>query len=237
MCQDFWHHDTKENSLAICVCDGAGSARLSRVGAYVVAAEVTNALITQEAVCDESMKSAFRTARSKLDRWAAAGGCSVSDLACTVLAVWANPRSTYMAHLGDGVIIRRSRTTQEVTIVSGPERGEFANETYFLTSSNWENHVRVKKMPAEHSLCIMTDGCQSAALESPPVSGPYRPFCDPLFDFAANSLDGDAAESELRKLLTGAKMRQTSRDDKTVVLAHFIPEVPTLLKNVSAAVC
>lgn len=68
--QHFWHHDTKEHRLAICVCDGAGSARLSRVGAYVVAAEVTNALITQEGVCDESMKSALRAARSKLDRWA-----------------------------------------------------------------------------------------------------------------------------------------------------------------------
>lgn len=61
-------------------------------------------------------------------------------------------------HLGDGVIGRLSG--EEAHVVSGPERGEFANETYFLTGASALKHLRVTKGPLGDvtGFILMSDG-------------------------------------------------------------------------------
>jgi len=234
-CQDFWAHLVEGDTVAICVCDGAGSARLSREGAIVVANVVASHLMSEKPMSRESILWVLRSAREALELRATADGANLADFACTLLAVWANSRAIWTAHLGDGVIVGRSRSSDEVTLVSQPQRGQYANETFFLTSTNWEEHTRVTFMPANHSLCLMTDGCQPAALESGPEPGPHLPFCVPLFDFAANASDTNVATQELHNLLSGKKMSQTSSDDKTLVFAHFVPEVQLFGVHVAAS--
>lgn len=224
-CQDAWGATAfGEGGAALCLCDGAGSATHSDLGARVVVSAVIAALHEAAPGSAEGLEDALRGAcalgRDSVLREAAARELAPGALACTLVAVAALGSAVAVAHVGDGAVIGRRRETGELVVLSAPERGEFANETHFITSPRWAERLRVGLHEGIDALCALTDGCQGASL----VMGaggqtPFAPFCSPLFDFAAEVTDVGEACAEVERLLHGERLRRSSGDDKTLAVA------------------
>jgi hypothetical protein len=237
-CQDAWAYTAAgERGAVLCLCDGAGSAAHSDIGAQTVVAAVVEAFSalapvasdtptgTLTAALSETLTDALRDAciegRHALIREAAARGLTPADLACTLIAVAAWGGLVAVVHIGDGAVIGRMRATGELVMLSAPERGEFANETWFITSASWSERLRVSIHEGVEAVCALTDGCQGASM----VGGilPFAPFCTPLFDFATEVTDVAVACAEVAQLLDAAALRRSSGDDKTLAVALLSP--------------
>jgi hypothetical protein len=127
-----------------------GSARHAAIGAQVASSTVFNLLwnnkerfICQspQLVVDEIVDSAL----TQLQRAAEETKTEIGQLACTLAFVMAIPgKSTvrYLAgNLGDGLIVMRQKANMSALLK--PERGEFANQSFFLTSRNAKQRLRV----------------------------------------------------------------------------------------------
>jgi hypothetical protein len=124
-----------------------------------------------------------------------------------------------VAHLGDGAVIARRRGSGELFVASAPDRGEYANETWFITSPSWRERLRFGLHEGVDAFCALTDGCQDAALVRGRAPAPFGPFCAPLLDFGAEVDDADLAGAEVAALLQGEALRRSSGDDKTLAVA------------------
>ncbi|MDC0723576.1 PP2C family serine/threonine-protein phosphatase [Nannocystis bainbridge] len=221
--QDAWAQGPfGAHGACLCLCDGAGSASHAEVGARVVAEAVVAAL-TGTASGPEALVEALRGActagRAALLREAAEIGVAPAALACTLVAVVCSDERVAIAHLGDGVAVGRRADSGELVVLSAPDRGEYFNETWFVTSDAWQARLRIAVHEGIAGVCALTDGCQEAALVRGAEVSPYSPFFAPLFAFAAEVTDGAAASAEVVQLLDGAAMRKSSGDDKTLALA------------------
>ncbi|MFY0534477.1 protein phosphatase 2C domain-containing protein [Nannocystis pusilla] len=221
--QDAWAQGRfGAHGACLCLCDGAGSASHAEVGARVVAAAVVAALaeaVSRPEALVEALRGACAAGRAALLREAAAIGVAPTALACTLVAVVCSEDRVAVAHLGDGVVVGQRADTGELVVLSAPERGEYVNETWFVTSDAWQAHLRIAVHEAIAGVCALTDGCQEAALVRGAEHSPFSPFFAPLFAFAAEITDVAAAGVEVVQLLDGAAMRKSSGDDKTLALA------------------
>ncbi|XYI02471.1 PP2C family serine/threonine-protein phosphatase [Sorangium sp. So ce1128] len=223
-CQDAWASGPAgERRVGLCLCDGAGSAAHSEIGAAAVAAAVVEALRELEPagpqpLCD-AVRAACAAGRQALLREAEARALAPADLACTLVAAAAWGDAVAVAHLGDGAVVGRRRGDGQLVVLSAPDRGEYANETWFVSSPSWEARLRVSLHEGVDALCAFTDGCEGAALVRGRALAPYAPFCAPLLDFAAEVTDAGAASDEVARLLDAEPLRRSSGDDKTLAVA------------------
>ena len=186
-----------DRSLVIAVADGAGSAPRGGEGARL-AVEVALA-------CDDDPVAAVEAAAAAVD----------ADMATTLAVVHVGVDVVRVAQVGDGAVVLRRGT--ELEVVGPVEREEFVNETVFLTSTTWRDHLRVDEVPADgvDGVAVLTDGLQLLAFELP--SGqPHRPFFAPLYDFAASD---ESTTDELSAFLGSERVCARTDDDKTLVLA------------------
>lgn len=220
--QDAWARGPfGERGACVCLCDGAGSAPHAEVGARVVADAVVAALAeapTSESAT-ETLRSACAAGRAALLQRAADLAVAPTALACTLVAAVCMDGWVAVAHLGDGAVVGRRAGSDELTLLSAPDRGEYINETWFVTSAAWATHLRIGVHDGISALCVITDGCQEASLVRGDRGSPFAPFFAPLFDFTAEVSDLAAADAEVLQLLDGAAMRESSGDDKTLALA------------------
>lgn len=209
------------DGACLCLCDGAGSASHAEAGARVVAAAVVEALreVSTAGTLAEALRGACAAGRAALLDEAAALAVSPAALACTLVAVVCVDDVVAVAHLGDGAVVGQRAGSGDLVLLSAPERGEYANETWFITSAAWEAHLRIGVYEGLAGLCVLTDGCQEAALVRGGQSSPFAPFFAPLFGFAAEVTDVEAAGVEVLQLLDGGAMRKSSGDDKTLAIA------------------
>ena len=114
-----------------------------------------------------------------------------------------------------------ARRAGGVVVLSPPDAGEYAGETWFLSAPSWEARLRLAIHDEVDAFCALTDGCQRASLVAGPEVRPFAPFYDPLFGFADEATDADLAADEVRQLLDGALLRRTSGDDKTLAVARL----------------
>lgn len=221
--QDAWTRGAfAGRGACVCLCDGAGSAPHAEVGARVVATAVVAALAEVPAsgsAMTETLRSACATGRAALLRAAADLAVGPAALACTLVAVVCMDEWVAVAHLGDGAVVGRRAGSGELVVLSAPDRGEYVNETWFVTSAAWQTHLRIGVHDGISALCVFTDGCQEASLMRDDRGSPFAPFFAPLFDFTAEITDTEVADAEVLQLLAGAAMRGSSGDDKTLAIA------------------
>lgn len=180
-CQDTWalsqavHPASLEVVTAACVSDGAGSVGKAFAGARLTAFAVSNwlhehftsALTLSQ---DQIGQSCLAKVRRLVRRAATRAGRSPDEYAATLVAVSARSDGSWLAlHLGDGGII--GKFGNQVLVVSPPEKGEFANETWFVTSSDASEHLRIYGSPFNPELCkptgfvIFSDGVENGLLD------------------------------------------------------------------------
>ncbi len=163
-CQDAAAVSRGDGALAVCVCDGAGSAALSHLGSRALADAMAVHLrehidgLATGSVTQESLVDAAAQVVAGL---VVVSGGSPLDYASTLVGVAVNGRHAVIVHLGDGLVVRVTAGVPEV--VSAPENGEFANETFFVTCPGAAMHLRLRVLelgPLDTSFVLMTDGAQ-----------------------------------------------------------------------------
>ena len=222
-CQDAHAIVATADVLVIAVADGAGSASRSELGARVAADAAAEFVLRswQSGHCADIVREALVFGRASLLE--AAGDGDPSELATTLTVVMADGARVATAQVGDGAVVVRKADRYELL---GPvERGEFLNETCFLTSSAWEEELRVDVISTNEDeqevdgIAVMTDGLQLLALGLP-AGDPHPGFFRPMFDWLAQQTpDPD----ELTAFLQSERVCARTDDDKTLVLAALAP--------------
>ena len=120
-----------------------------------------------------------------------------------------------------------------------PQRGEYANQTSFLTSSDAMSRLdvrieRVARSPSTQPspiegegvedgntrrLAMFTDGIQNLVLNSSDDS-PHAPFFDPVFAWMLSQPpDSDDTDGKLAAFLGSPRVTNRADDDLTLLLA------------------
>lgn len=220
-CQDVWTKYVYQNVIAVCICDGAGSAKHSRIGA-----EITSKIVTQwlAVFFDEAFGKplgVFVTVHteiiSALCNKATELQCELQELSCTLVAVAVDNAGRYVYwHLGDGGII--TRCDNELRVLSTPQKGDYANETYFVTEEDVAEYlqfgVSIEETQNITGFAVFSDGLEMllyshATLEvAPAVAG--------MLNWHTQA-DEKTISQVIEKNLTDV-FRQKTNDDCSLVL-------------------
>ncbi len=168
VCQDKTFVYETPSAIAVSLADGAGSARLSHYGAETVTREVCKLLCEkfEEFYTSNSPLPVKRTILTHLldalQDTANENECELSDLASTLLAVVISENRFLIIHIGDGVIAYTKEN--EIKVATGPKNGEFANTTYFVTSSRALEMMQLIKGTASviNGFVLMSDGSEAS---------------------------------------------------------------------------
>jgi hypothetical protein len=226
-CQDahLWRQ-LPGGGFILAVADGAGSAPRSADGARqavmtaieTLAAELAGPPPAGEAGWTALLAEVYQEARDALCQLAAAAHAPLGDFATTLACAVAVEPWLVTAQLGDGWIVAQT-DTGELLLTARPQRGEYANEAYFLTMDRALDGLDVQVYRERVSaLAASTDGLLRLALRLP-AGVPHAPFFRPLFDFAAAAGHDGRAQQELVRFLASAPVCSRTDDDKTLVLA------------------
>ncbi|MFT2153558.1 protein phosphatase 2C domain-containing protein, partial [Klebsiella pneumoniae] len=99
-----------------------------------------------------------------------------------------------------------------------PENGEYANQTWFLTSDDWREHLHISQFSGRATrLVMMTDGVQPFALNRR-GDALFSPFIDPVLRYVQQVSEAEGSEA-LRATLDDPRTWAITGDDKTLLVA------------------
>jgi hypothetical protein len=231
LCQDAHHWQLLANNvLVIAAADGAGSAKLGKVGSMIAVEtaiehlsrqEITNDPLANDDVLRYLLTDAMLVARNAIETEADACHHQPQDLATTLILMIATPEIVAVGQIGDGLAVARNSMGNLIALAI-PSNGEYINETTFLTSVDAMDTAQIKIWRDEIvNVGVLTDGLQMLALNMI-VGEPHKPFFSPLFEFVANAEDRILAKEHLMRFLSSEKITQRTDDDLTLILATFI---------------
>ena len=225
--QDQVFHRSEPGFTVAVVSDGAGSARNSALGALVTtrtaATTATWNLLElagppDAATLEEVLTCAATGARRSLEKMACQTGEPLSSYANTLLLAVQTDTLLGAAQVGDGGIVV-SDCHGGFRLFTSPQRGEYANQTTFVTSGNSLESLEIRVAEAQpRSLAMFSDGLQNLVIESA-TQQPFRPFFDNVFQWLEKQTDPRQVESELAGLLRSPRVTGRSDDDITLLLS------------------
>jgi hypothetical protein len=212
-------------AVIIGVADGAGSARRSDAGSQCVVGQAIDSLETalsrgapySELGWQSLLMEAFRQARQAIENLARGEDAPLRAFDTTLTCAVAFARGLVVGQIGDCLAVARGEDGQLFTATQ-PQRGEYANETFFLTGDDALEHLDVHVHPATKELAVMSDGLIRLAINVT-ENAPHAPFFQPLLSFAAGAEDEAAAGEQLAGFLASDRVCARTDDDKTLVLA------------------
>ena len=159
-CQDNLSSKSSKNKQwkAICISDGAGSAKYSEKSSKLVSHLFVDSLISLANKIDKdgpgSWVNDFITREILNIRESLHKEFQVNDLSdyhCTLVGLLLSENASLAIHIGDGAIIAGKFGNSwdnlipinEKILASFPENGEFKNQTFFMTENHWSKHIRV----------------------------------------------------------------------------------------------
>lgn len=152
--------------------------------------------------------------------------CRMKDLASTLLLVAVKDNRFIALHLGDGVIgieVKTGRRPGRTRLLSAPNNGEFSNETYFVTSDNAEEQMRVHRgligfdRQTITGFVLMSDGPENALYHKATRS--MAPACSKLLR-SCRALHESEMSPRLQETLENVITRKTSDDCSLALLAR-----------------
>ena len=228
-CQDAFAQRVVGDTLVAIVCDGAGSQPLSHVGAAAVSAGVVDALAQRllqgEALCAFDAAAftllvgdLIAQARTSIEQRAATEGHELGNYACTLVGAIADGERGFFFHIGDGQAVLDGYDALQPPLMSLPENGEYANETYFVTGDAWREHLRITPMDRnQRAIVLMSDGAAPFVMTKG-NAGLYRPFMDPVERFLISVPEADGSRG-LAGTLEDPRTYTITGDDKTLLIA------------------
>lgn len=212
-------------TLIAAIADGAGSAAMGAVGAEIavnsVTSELRRALEAGRSDFAALMREAAVQAREAVVSEAIKQGSDPRSFASTLLVLMLVPDGGAALQIGDGVMVVSDRGNGW-SWVFWPQRGEYANTTYFLTDDDAIERIQVEPLPGEISdIALMSDGLEPLALHyasktvhDPFFSGIFRPL------FQSDGADEVFHLSEsLQQFLSSDQVGSRTDDDVSVILA------------------
>jgi hypothetical protein len=211
--------------LVAAVADGAGSAVKSQIGAQAYVSAVVDRFSAEPdlpTMTDEAMVASFidevnSTTQILLDTGVDEGApteVSRSDFAATIVMVVGHQDGGRFFHVGDGAAIALKLTDSAEATISKPQNGEYANETYFVTMDDWEDHLRVSSFANTFdTVLLMSDGVTPMAMTKG-CEAPFPSFVRPVVEYLLK-VDSEVGQAALLKTLTQDKIRAITGDDKT----------------------
>lgn len=232
-CQDSSNYRIAGEVLIAAVADGAGSATMSDVGSELAAeASVRTAEQLLQDLHDHTPHSLHETclkrvvvgaveeARRELHVESQRREVDVRQLATTLLLAVHTRDFVAAAQIGDGAMVMSDRPGPYTTFIT-PQRGEYANQTNFLTSTDAMSKldVRVERVNGSSSrLAMFTDGLQNLVLRTADDS-PHAPFFNPVFNWIATQPVSDDTDRKLAAFLESPRVTNRADDDLTLLLA------------------
>jgi hypothetical protein len=207
------------------VADGAGSASLAHVGAELAVQVITaSALLGVRAErhdLDRVLWDGASLARTRIFEEAASRGVPARELACTLLAVVATPAGGAALQIGDGVIVVRD-LGEAWQWLFWPQKGEYANSTFFLTDDAALAEAQVAPLPYDvRDIAMLTDGLESLALHYATRTA-HAPFFRGAFANVYSSPEqGELVglSAALSDFLRSPAIRSRTDDDVSLLLA------------------
>jgi hypothetical protein len=169
---------------ALAVSDGAGSCKLSRVGANLAVREIRSSLLCPELSGSgpgKRLEQAVFSALSRLEKEALARRCSLKDLSCTLLVLfWVDDQNgkggtAWTFQAGDG-LIAATDSNGLFEPLADQDGESFAGATHFFTGehvwNSWNKRFLARSFPvAPKGFLVMSDGV-SDDLVPYPINGP-----------------------------------------------------------------
>lgn len=240
-CQDFGGDRILDDVLIGAIADGAGSAKHAEVGARL-AVETALAYLGESEIWLQQRQCSWRVfpveplekltttvfshmtqqVVTVLQRTATEKRADLKDFSCTLLAFVATPHWLAAMQIGDGFIVVRS-PNQTYQLLFQPDKGEYTNQTSFVTSRCALADMRTGVWTGSHPfICASTDGLESVAIHFKDWT-PFPPFFKPLEEFLQeadpNSLEHN--DSYLLNFLQSERLNQRTDDDKTLLLCCY----------------
>lgn len=219
-CQDACGSTFDNERLIAVVCDGAGSVSKSDIGARecvdVICKFLSGIAGASPSCIDQTViEQAIESARAHIQLRADDLAVPSRELACTVVGTVLFSDGGYLFHIGDGMAV--VELADGSTVLSLPENGEYANETYFVTGDDWRARLRVKSFSgAIRCVSLMSDGAMSFAVNRAKTEM-FGPFIDPVRSYLATVSEAEGSEA-LLATLSGEQTWPITSDDKTILL-------------------
>ena len=217
---------TANGDLLLAIADGAGSADRSREGAQAAAEQLLAGLETalqngapdNEAGWNALVGGAFAAARQAVVDLADANNEILRSFATTLACGVVSSGWLVAGQIGDGAVVAEDEDGG-LFLTARPQRGEYANEAYFLTMPEAQDYLVVysSKHPIR-SLALTTDGLLRLAFKLPDYE-PSPRFFEPLLTYIGSTASQDEAEASLVEFLNSTRVCARTDDDKTLLLA------------------
>jgi Protein phosphatase 2C len=222
-CEDASGWSAADGLTCLAVADGAGSRpRAGEGSALAVASALAAAPARRPGGADPAawLRAIFADVQAALRERAAGLGQDPADYATTLGVVLLTEDLACVGQIGDSIVVVRRRDGAYETVDPAP-RGEYVNETVFVTEDRAVAAARVTVLPAEaiDAVFLSTDGLRFKILDDLAATAPFRPFFD---DLSAYVRSPAATAGAIRRFLSGLTDDQ-SGDDKTLVAAVCSP--------------
>lgn len=225
-----------DEALGLVVADGAGSARLSHIGSQLLAERIAEVLVADhgseplEAISGV-VQGAIAGLRDDLARDLPGASTlpdgspppGLRDYAATLVACLLRPsQGGLFLQIGDGAGMALGFEHSDYTVLSLPENGEYANETYFFTMDSWAEHFRTTSFGIDAgAVLLMSDGVTPLALGKDGL--PFIPFVRPVHAHLL-AADEEAGSSAVASTLGSERVDKITGDDRTLVWAARVAD-------------
>lgn len=206
------------------VSDGAGSASQAQRGSRIACdfvleklAQAAPPLMFSKRLADDTLVAL----RRELEVAADAAGSQMRDFACTLLVAIVCPLRSVFWQIGDGAMCFREREDDRFRYAFWPEKGDYANVTYFVTDPNAKDHLDFDVTETEIvEVAIFSDGLERLALDFA-TGEAHSGFFNGLFPHLRVLPEGrrDELSLHIASFLGSERVNQRTDDDKTLVLA------------------
>lgn len=212
------------NDWIIAVADGAGSAPHSAEGA-ALAVEVSTRALERMLIANPgrsidlevAIVNAMLEAADRLRTLATERSTRVSDFHTTLAVCVVAGTRVISGQVGDGFLVAELEDGS-LRALAIPQKGEYANETQFLTTITGRDQIETTTVDGVRGLAAMTDGLLRLAAELPSYT-PHPRFFGPLFAFARAAASELTGCEELTGFLASPRIRTRTADDLTLVIA------------------
>lgn len=218
-----------EPTLIAVVSDGAGSARLSRMGSRIVARAFCRSAIrfARDGHCPRDLTKELASdwlddARDRIENASVRLNSPRQSFAATLVGCVIQRTGIAILHVGDGACVVRLRGDDHWQVPSWPFQGEFAATTRFVTDDPepTSDLVYIDGQIAE--VAVFTDGIERLALDFAEKTA-FTPFFASMF--RGVPLDSKGRIKELSRalgiFLASQKVNDRTDDDKTLILAKI----------------
>ena len=154
-----------------------------------------------------------------LKEQAETNGYEIDDLACTLLIAISTPNGIAAMQIGDGFITVRY-PEREPELLFAPDKGEYVNETTFVTSTNALEDMKVVIQAGQPEfVCASTDGLERLAIRLSDWT-PFTPFFQPLEQYLRET-ENIESDKYLENFLNSDRLNARTDDDKTLFLCLY----------------